>query len=182
MSNLLYDFLTESFLFRDDLLQDNYIAISDVEIKRELGLYREFVLKNVEILLNNINDGFNNTTVFTEMHSSNLVGIDLLKQCSLYVHKFVIDDPLFRLTEPEKSNIPVQEHINEYLGFSNNQDFDRRSLVNTINYLKMIIPGIVTGYVKLIPGALMLLPLTHIVGAIIAVNDVSVCMSGTTRW
>lgn len=155
MSNILYDFLTESFLFKDELIENKYHNISEAELKKELALYRQYVLKNIEVLFHDINDGFNNTTVFSEMYSTKLININLLKQCSLYVHKFVVDDPLFRLTERVDKGIPIGDHLNEYLGFQNNQGMNRIELVDSIKYLKSLTPGIVTGYIKMIPGSFM---------------------------
>lgn len=46
MSHINFDFLTESFLFGYGL-EDNFSALSDYELEKELNRYREYVISNM---------------------------------------------------------------------------------------------------------------------------------------
>lgn len=43
MANTAFDFLTESFLFNDSYIEDNYKKVSEQELSSELNKYREYI-------------------------------------------------------------------------------------------------------------------------------------------
>lgn len=54
MGSLTYDFLTESFLFSDDLITEQFKTVSDSELEKELRRYREFCLSRETELFSEI--------------------------------------------------------------------------------------------------------------------------------
>ncbi len=61
MSKILFDFLTESFLFNEKLNIENYRSIDEKTLLQEISLYREHVLNKEQDIIEEINS-----------HSSNL--------------------------------------------------------------------------------------------------------------
>ena len=126
MSHIMYDFLTESFLYYESNLETSYSKYTK-QIEDELLKYREYILKHIDDIINEIKDGHDNTTAFFQMCNSKLIGIDILKQCGLYMHKFILDDPVFKFA----SDINISECsivMNTYLGLSSSKDLDNVSL------------------------------------------------------
>lgn len=91
MGSRTYDFLADSFLFRDSLLDECYASVPEQELVKELRKYREFVLANEDALLSEVAHGNSTLNVF----SGERVNLPMLKACALYVHQYIIDDPLF---------------------------------------------------------------------------------------
>lgn len=165
MSRIIFDFLTDSMLFSDDNIDNNFSKYTDNEIILELTKYREYVLSNFNDIILESQDDFRNLSVYTEMYNKNKLDFNLLKQGSLYIHKFVLKDPIFEFTHSlEKSEI--SEHLNHVLGMNPSNDFNRFALVENLKYVKKLTTAVAYGYVKLIPGSIMHeppknIPLTH---------------------
>lgn len=154
MSNIIYDFLTESFLFNDTYLNDEFIQFSNKQIEKELLAYREYVLKNIDGIVDETKKKNNQLSVSKEFITSNMVDINVLKQCSLYVHKFILNDPLFSFTSGiNKSD--MNKVMSEYFGNTREEIIDRVELCKIIYYMRTLTAGIVTGYIKFVPGSYM---------------------------
>lgn len=147
MSNLLYDYLTESPLFVENYIDNNFEKFSDKDIERELLNYREYSLSRRNDLLEEISPSENDISILTEAYSSFLPDDQLLKQLSLYMDRIIVNDPLFSLTD-----LPSEFDKTHYkfLGFDKER-INRGKLVKAINYMKYITPMVSSRVLKFIP-------------------------------
>ncbi|MCI0489653.1 MAG: hypothetical protein L0229_23950 [Blastocatellia bacterium] len=144
MGSKIYDFLTESLLFDESLIQEQFSSVSEQDIRTALRDYREFCLSNKDELENEINKDSSNLKVFSGVKSTD---VQLLKQSAFYVEQHILYDPLFPLTyEPDQ----IPETISHYFGFGS-QSLDRISLSKVLQYLKALTPAVAANYVKLLP-------------------------------
>lgn len=111
MSHINFDFLTESFLFGYGL-EDNFSALSDYELEKELNRYREYVISNMGEICREIIFDSRKIAVTIESFSER-PREELLKQLALYVDVVTISDPLFELTEKKSNSTKVMA---EYYG------------------------------------------------------------------
>jgi hypothetical protein len=95
MGSLTFDFLTDSFLFRDDLIDQQFESVPESEIERELERYREFCITNQAALMADVDGESSSLTIYAPER----VNIPDLTQAALYVHQYVLQDPLLPLTE-----------------------------------------------------------------------------------
>src|ERR1041385_6047187 len=95
MGTKTYDFLTESFLFDDSLLADQFSTISTDELKKELRKYRDFCLAHVTELEQELHSKQPTLRLFS---SNGQLRLDLLTRSAFYVQQYVLPDPLFDLT------------------------------------------------------------------------------------
>lgn len=147
LSNFIYDFLTESYLFNERNIDTHFSKFSDAELEKELANYREFVLNNLEIINAEVVGDSGDLSVQTESFNAFLPSEDLLKQLSLYMDKVIINDPLFELTRIENEQSKV---ANQYFGMEN-KGIDREKLSKAINYMKIVTPMVAGQLVKFIP-------------------------------
>lgn len=101
MGSVVYNFLSESFLFNDKFIVDNFETFSEKEIISELRKYREFILNQRVELEKEVLTSHSNLKVFSGLDEINAT---LLKQGALYIEQFVLDDPLFKVKHLSKSN------------------------------------------------------------------------------
>ncbi len=143
MGSIVYDFLTESFLFDDDSLSNNFNSFTEIEIKKELSRYREFILKNINTIEKEIYDYKSELKVLAGIKKMHL---DNLKRAAFYIDQHIIYDPLFPYTheESESSKAFMEYHKAE-------NKFDIVGLVNTLKYLKSISYLVACDYVKILP-------------------------------
>lgn len=151
MGTRTYDFLTDSFLFNDDLLDKKFAAMSDDAIINELRRYREFCLSNEKSLLAEVRTDPSNLKIFSNLGR---VSIDQLKRSALYVHQYVLDDPLIPLAAP-RSELGLA--TNQLLGFHQTL-VDRGDLAAKIRFLKQITPMVAANFVKLLPVSVVFEP------------------------
>ena len=111
MSHINFDFLTESFLFGYGL-EDNFSALSDYELEKELNRYREYVISNMGEICREIIFDSRKIAVTIESFSER-PREELLKQLALYVDVVTISDPLFELTEKKSNSTKVMADIRE---------------------------------------------------------------------
>ena len=102
MSHINFDFLTESFLFGYGL-EDNFSALSDYELEKELNRYREYVISNMGEICREIIFDSRKIAVTIESFSER-PREELLKQLALYVDVVTISDPLFELLSGSAKN------------------------------------------------------------------------------
>ncbi len=144
MGSLTYNFLADSFLFSEDLINTQFKSISDSKIEQELESYREYCMKNFDGLLQEISNTESALKVFSTIDE---FSVEFLTQTALYIEQFIISDPLFKLTE--KSS-PAKEVMSDYLGFQKSK-IDRGVITSIVKQLKRITPFIVNDYVKILP-------------------------------
>ena len=113
MSHINFDFLTESFLFGYGL-EDNFSALSDYELEKELNRYREYVISNMGEICREIIFDSRKIAVTIESFSER-PREELLKKLALYVDVVTISDPLFELTEKKSNSTKVMA---EYYGMN----------------------------------------------------------------
>jgi hypothetical protein len=93
MGSRLYEFLADSFLFRDDFL-DNTLQVSPDEIQKELDSYREFCLQNEQELYADA-AGHDSSLA---LYSAEGMGLPDLVHAALYLDRYILQDRLFELT------------------------------------------------------------------------------------
>ena len=143
MGSIVYDFLTESFLFQEEFLNDNFKSFTENEIKNELRSYREFILKNIEAIENEISSHKSELKVLSGVQKMSL---ENLKQSALYIEQYILYDPLFPFTHEESESSKV---LKEYHNVED--EFDIEGLVTTLKYLKSISFLVANDYVKILP-------------------------------
>ena len=94
MGSRTFDFLTDSFLFRDDLIDEQFARTPLSEIERELERYREFCIRNQAEFMAEIDTGNSSLTLYGDERFS----VPELTQAALYVQQYVLQDPLLRFT------------------------------------------------------------------------------------
>lgn len=144
MGSVTFDFLTDSFLFKDALIQDEFRQIPEHEIIKELNSYREFCFSNILELENEVLINESNLKVVSEVEMPDL---KLLKQSAFYVEQYVINDPIFSLGY--KSN-DFTKAMKSYLGL-NREPINRSELAKVAKYVKALTPMVAANYVKFLP-------------------------------
>lgn len=114
MSRALYDFLTESFLFREDYLNEDFASFNLDELEAELQRYREHVLASLDDIAAEINARDTLLSIFFDTIVRPQPSIERLKQCAFYFDFVVVDDPLFALS---KQPDPMAKAPTEILGY-----------------------------------------------------------------
>lgn len=151
MSHINYDFLTESFLFREGYFKDNFKEYTDKELNAELERYREHVLSNIDRIRKEVTLDKRKINVTIEAFE-NRPSQDYLKQLVLYIDCVLIADPLFSLTEHKSKSSEV---MSEYMGMQKHPEVDRDELVKALRYMKDSTPFIVCDFVKFLPTSLI---------------------------
>lgn len=149
MGSRTFDFLTESFLFDDSLIADQFRDVPETEITAELMRYRDFCLSVApEIEFEVVNSPPSNLRLFSGIKHVNL---GLLRQATLYVHQHILYDPLFELTHrlgrEEKATTAA---LNSLQGFTQ-APLNRERLTRVLEYLQALRPMVAADYVKLLP-------------------------------
>ncbi len=149
MGTRLFDFLTESFLFRDDLVDEQFAHTPIDELERELGRYREFCIQNESALAAEVDSRNCNLTLY----EAEQVGIRELTQAALYVDQYVLQDPLFRFTakKPESAQTLNRASI---CPPSNEGELRLGDLAQTLKTMKALTPMVAAGFVKFLPTSL----------------------------
>jgi hypothetical protein len=151
MGSRTFDFLTESFLFKDALIQDKFRTISEQEILDELHKYREFCLSNQAELENEV---LTNTSSLKVISDIEMPDLNSLKQSAFYIEQYVVNDPIFSLGYRENE---VNKAMNSYLGL-NEKSINKSNLAKVVAYVKALTPMVFANYVKLLPINLFLEP------------------------
>ncbi len=144
MGSRAFDFLTESFLFNDLLIQDSFRTISEQEILNELSKYREFCLSNQHELEEDV---LANESSLKVVSGIEMPDFRLLKQSAFYIEQYVISDPLFAITYKENS---FTKATNNYQGI-NEEPFNKVKLAQVAAYMKNLTPMVFANYVKFLP-------------------------------
>lgn len=150
MANTAFDFLTESFLFDERYIEDNFRMVSEQELSSELQKYREHIQENYIDIVDEIQ---NKTELNITIESAGeLPNEQLLKQLALYMDKVVISDPIFKFT-PTKSGMHIP--MSKLMGVNTNSEVDRIRLARNAKYMKWTTPLVATQFVKYVPISLI---------------------------
>lgn len=154
MGSHTYSFLSNSLLFVDDFIENDFNKQSFEELQKVLEDYRKHCLDNIEELFNEVNSNQSALKVFSTLDEFSL---DRLLQSAFYIEQYIVDDPLFKLTHIEGK---VSKVTKEYLGFERSK-LDKSKLAQICKKLKSITPMIVADYVKLLPISYKFEPEDH---------------------
>jgi hypothetical protein len=150
MGSKAFDFLSDSFLFDDSLIQDQFRSMPESEILNELRRYRKFCLSNSAELEKEAASTTSNLKLFSGVR---LVDPNVLKQSAFYVEQHILYDPLFELTSwraPQKDK--VRSAYATLLGaYALSTSFNKVKLAKMVGYLKALTPMVAANYVKLLP-------------------------------
>lgn len=155
MGSVIYDFLTESLLFDDKLISDEFRCVDERLLLKSLEDYRDFVLSSLPAIEEEAKEDRSSTKIFS---GSPRTGLDLLKQAAFYVHKFIIPDPLFPLTEKPGQ---LYDNMRELLNI-NKTRVNRLHLTSAVRYLKQLAPAVAANYVRIVPISLIFEPPSEI--------------------
>lgn len=152
MGSIVFDFLTESFLFDQKSIINDYQDISDNQLAKELELYRNFILNKIdqireEVILNN-----STLKVFSSMEK---IPLNTLKSAALYLDQFVLDDPIFALSEKSGKNSEV---MGSFLGYQSSENVDRTRISKAALTMKDLAPMVAADYIKFLPISLLTKP------------------------
>jgi hypothetical protein len=147
MGSVLYDFLSESLLFNDELLEGRYESLSQRCLAHELAKYRDFCDDNSEQIAAEAKDNKSPLKVYWNAHPS--VGLDIaqLKQSAFYLDQWIIPDPLYPLTS-RASDSPLVDTSPWKLPFC---DAMSGMLYTAVKAMKLLIPMVEHDYVKFLP-------------------------------
>jgi hypothetical protein len=155
MGSKIFDYLTESFLFDDSLLQDQFSSVPEDEILNELERYREYCLSVASELEQEALSNTSNLKLFSGIRH---VAPSLLKQTAFYVEQHILYDPLFELTQGSSDNDKAMDSL---FGLKRSS-FDKSRLSKVVAYLKSLTPMVAANYVKLLPTGYFFEPPKHI--------------------
>lgn len=151
MGSILFDFLTESYLFRDELIETRFSSLTDADLRNELRRYREFCVARLAALKA---EAVQETGTFKVFGGSSRISRAHLTQMAFYVQQYVIQDPLFPLTHEQGEAGRV---MNAYMGLEK-PEMDRGRLVEALRYLRWLTPMVAANYVKLLPVSYLFEP------------------------
>jgi hypothetical protein len=155
MGSKVYDFLTESFLFDESLIEEQFASIPEAQIREELGRYREYWLANAAEIEQEVQTDGSALKLFSGVKATDP---RLLKQTALYVHQQILTDPLFDLGREANPNA---DGFNAVFGLRT-PAFNKAELVKALRYLKALTPMVVGDYVKFFPTSRFFEPLPQI--------------------
>ncbi|ATB33583.1 hypothetical protein [Melittangium boletus] len=147
MSRVLYDFLSESFLFRDDYISAQYGNISEAQLESELRKYREHALSRLDELRSNLTTSPSRLSVYFDSTAS--VSTSVLKQSALYYDRAIMDDPIFRESRPHD---PMPE-FRQMVGHPR-KTVDRAALAQSAHFMKEVTPMVAGGFAGFAPISL----------------------------
>lgn len=150
MGSKVFDFLSESLLFDDTRISDQFAGTPEDEILKEIRRYREFCLTSAAELEREASSNTSNLKLFSGVR---VVDPRLLKQSAFYVEQHILYDPLFELTSwkpPHEDK--VRSAYGAFLGgHEASTAFDKPRLAKVVAYLKALTPMVAADYVKLLP-------------------------------
>lgn len=150
MSRSLYDFLHESFLFREVLREEDLAPVRSADLAAELRRYREHVLAARGEIEAEISARDQALSVFFDTLSRPARILERLKQCAFYFDFVVADDPLFALSqEPD----PMARAPTELLGYKQ-PELDPKEVASAARYMKDLVPMVGADFLKFSPVSL----------------------------
>lgn len=151
MSNIAFDFLTESLLFKEEYLANDFSLVSDNELISELRKYREHVIRNFKSIIQEISHSHDVTNIAIETFKE-LPSEDKLKQLALYMNQIIIGDPLFKETE-EKGNL--HSTMSQFMGLKAGEGLSKKRISDAARYMKNSTYLVASQFVKFLPVSLL---------------------------
>ncbi len=151
MSNISFDFLNESILFQK--AEDNYKNISLEELTQALDKYKSYIKEKKEDIEKELIDGNLKIIQSLQQHPEKPSMAEIL-QGSLFLDKYLIDDPLFSYNLADAELINANNRI---MGFKEKTDDDfKKELSTNALYMKNLVDGVRcdTAYIKFYPFSL----------------------------
>jgi hypothetical protein len=147
MSKMAYNFLSESFLFREDLISDQYASIGDSEVEAELLRYRQHIVGVQADLEAEASDSDSRLAIYFDTINRDRPTVELLKQCALYFDLAVVDDPLFALTALSH---PQGEAASQILGYEG-RALRLDQVADSALFMKSVTPMVAASFLKFLP-------------------------------
>lgn len=144
MGSLTFDFLTNSFLFNDISIEDNFRTVSEEELVNELRRYREFCLSYQSEIQD---EAESNKSSLKMVSGIKMPGLKLLKQSAFYVEQYVINDPIFSFSYRSGE---ISQTFKRYVGLEK-ESLDKTDLARIARYMKSLTPMVAADYVKFLP-------------------------------
>lgn len=133
MGSKVYDFLTDSFLFDESHIEEQFASIPEEEIRKELGRYREHWLVNAAEIEKEVRSNDSALKLFSGLKH---IDLRLLKQTALYVDQQILTDPLFDLGREPTADADA---FNSLFGLRT-PGFDKEEVKKAARYLKALTP------------------------------------------
>ncbi len=150
MANTAFDFLTNSFLFDEKYIDNEYRSMSEKELIFELNQYHDHIEQNFDKIIIEVQ---NNKEMNVSLEAINdLPDEQLLKQLALYLDKVIISDPIFEIALQCDNS---QMLIGKLMNIDMKKEIDRRGLANAVKYMKWSTPLVVIQFIKYVPIALL---------------------------
>jgi hypothetical protein len=152
MGSLTFNFLTESFLFNERLLANDFRSVSEKRLNKELRSYRSYCKRHKEKLAAEIQASHSNLKMFVSDQRAHT--LEFLKQTAFYLDQVIFDDPLFVFWRPKSKQ---QRVLSQFNGFDDSP-IDRRELATILRTLKSATPMVAAGYLKFLPVSYLFEP------------------------
>jgi len=152
MGSIIYEFLSDSFLFNKALQEEDYSSIPEDELKRELTNYREHALSNLAELGREIKGVKARLKLFGDR---DYLSTRRLIQTALYLDQVVLPDPIFSFTREDSK---VSKSMSEFLGMPQTNKIDRAALSVAASKMKAFTPMVTANYLKFFPVSYYLEP------------------------
>jgi hypothetical protein len=144
MGSKTYEFLAESLLFDQSLIEEKFSSVTEQELEQELERYRVFGRKEAPAVEAEISKESSSLVVLADEP----LDMVRLTQSALYVNQYVFDDPLLKIAERPHASADA---MNQYLGMAQNQTINRRSLAKTSALMKSMTPFVAGNFLKFMP-------------------------------
>jgi hypothetical protein len=148
MGSRLYDFLSDSFLFRNDFLEDTNTSSLN-EIQKELERYREFCLQNERAFYTDAAGEDSSLTLY----SAEEINVPDLLQAALYVKKYILQDPLFELTAKRSEAGKTLTKAGFVEPPSTDGELNVQRVRRVLKFMKALTPMIAGNFVKFVPSS-----------------------------
>jgi hypothetical protein len=149
MGSRIFDFLADSFLFQDDLIDEQFARTPLSEIEGELERYREFCIQNQADLMAEIDGGDSSLALYADERFS----ISELTQAALYVRQYVLQDPLLRFTAKRSESAKALTKASDFPSLTDGV-LQLDELSRTIKTMKALTPMVAGDFVKFAPSSL----------------------------
>jgi hypothetical protein len=146
MGSLTFDFLTESFLFSDELIDRAFDGIPVTELEQELERYKDFCVAQQSGLFAEV-DGRNTSLTLYDAERFN---ITQLKQAALYVHQYVLPDPLLPFSE-KRSKSATNMTAASFGSARKGETPDKQQLSRVLASMKTLTPMVANDFIKFVP-------------------------------
>lgn len=145
MGSTVYSFLSDSFLFNRDALEDQYASFTDGQLGSELEGYRAHILSRLDDIKTEITATQGRLKFLADRdHFS----IRRLMQSALYLDQVILPDPLFPLTKRESEDSKV---MNRFHNMEVDDTVDRGRLASAAAKMLDLTPMVAANYVKFFP-------------------------------